>query len=137
MLGKMDVEEGSAAIDPNAKMASYDTLSPILIYSVGFFVAMLAHDGSQEFLVNSYGKTLASGKWLGLLDCLGCVIGAYAYEPKFLRDIFSKSQTGRSDFLLLTLLVYGSVGAANIAITQVSYPVKVIGKSYSHKNSNE
>ena len=90
---------------------------------------MLAHDGSQEFLVNTYGKTVASGKWLGLLDCLGCLIGAYAYEPKFLRDIFSKTQTGRRDFLLLTLLVYGSVGAANVAITKVSYPIKVIGKS--------
>ena len=132
MLEKEDVERGSVAIDANAKVpakASCSTLSPLLIYSCGFFFAMLAHDGSQEFLVNGYGKTVASGKWLGLLDCLGCLIGAYAYEPKFLGDIFSKTQTGRKDFLLLTLLVYGSVGAANIAITKVSYPVKVIGKS--------
>ena len=132
MSEKEDVENGSATVDKNTKVlakTSNTMFSPVLIYSFGFFVAMLAHDGSQEFLVNTYGKTVASGKWLGLLDCLGCLIGAYAYEPKFLRDIFSKTQTGRRDFLLLTLLVYGSVGAANVAITKVSYPIKVIGKS--------
>ena len=54
-----------------------------------FFVAMLVHDGTQELLINRFGKTAASGKWLGFLDCLGCFIGAYFVEPiNFLKKIF-------------------------------------------------
>ena len=64
-----------------------------------FFVAMLIHDGTQEFLINRFGKTAASGKWLGFLDCLGCFIGAYFVEPiNFCCDA-SKEQDGNGNVL--------------------------------------
>ena len=110
--------------------STVSTFKTVFLYSFIFFVAMLIHDGTQEFLINRFGKTAASGKWLGFLDCLGCFIGAYFVEPiNFLKDIFSNKQDSRKDFLLLTILVYGSVGAANMAITHITYPIKVIGKS--------
>lgn len=122
-----DVEKGKVNVTPSSPVA---IAKYTVLCSIGFFVAMLIHDGTQEFLVNKYGKTSSSGKWLGFLDCLGCFVGAYFSEPvNFLKDIFSKKQRDRTEFLLLTILVYGSVGAANVAITKISYPIKVIGKS--------